>query len=78
MVHTDGAPQLWMMFPMMSLRSETLGGAILGTRGVCVWRKHPLPRNVSGSDPGRFGDLVLGIRLPGNELKEFHICLIFF
>jgi len=30
-----------------------------------------------GVNPGRFGDLVLGIRLPGNELKDFLFVLMF-
>lgn len=72
MVHTDGAPQLWMMFPMMSLRSEMLGGT---KGGGCL--ETLLTSKRFGVNPGRFGDLVLGIRLPGNELKDFLFVLMF-
>ena len=50
----------------------------VGTKGGGCLEETPVTPKRFGVDPGRFGDLVLGIRLPGNELKDFHICFDFF
>ena len=51
----------------------------LGAKGgVCLEETGRYPETFRGRTRVVLGTLFWGIRLPGNELKDFHICFDFF